>query len=116
MAECTSSSVASGSISTAASASHDLRRQRLWDQPLAGEHAHVHRACPQVMRQQPAIDLERGRERQDHRVEPTLKPARPQRIGHASTLATSAVSAVAAAHVLVPSDQTWMNPAAAPCW
>ena len=33
-----------------------------------------------------------------------------------STLATSAVSAVAAAHVLVPSDQTWMNPAAAPCW
>ena len=95
--------------------SNDLLGQGPVDQALASKHPHVHRACAQVVRQQPAIDIERRRERQDDRVEPALEPARPQWIAHASTLCTSAC-AVAAAQVLVPSDHTWMKPAAAPCW
>ena len=41
----------------------------------------------------------------------------PQGGGHAGAASLAGVPApVAAAHVLVGSDQTWMKPAAAPCW
>ena len=46
-------------------------------------------------------------------VQAALEAACPQRIGHTPTVSAALE---AAAHVLVGSDQTWMNPAAAPRW
>ncbi len=95
----------------------DLLRLPGRDQALATEHARVRRRRLEVERQQPAVDLERGGEVKDGGVEPAGQPTGPERGAHAGAVSfTGSAASVAAAHVLVGSDHTWMNPAAAPCW
>ena len=87
------------------------------DQPLAPEHAGMRGRRPEVERQQPPIDVERCGERQHIGVQAAREAPGPQSGGHAGAASLVGVPApVAAAHVLVGSDHTWMKPAAAPCW
>src|SRR6185437_5993025 len=90
------------------------------DQALAPEHARVRRRRLEVERQQSPVDLEGGGEVEDGGVEPAGQPSGPERGAHAGAASwagwVDSAASDAAAHVFVGRDQTWMKPAAAPCW
>ena len=89
--------------------------RRLLPYDLRASAMHVRMLARQGLIEQAPVDRERGREVEDRGIKAAGEAAGPQglwALRHTSTVS----GCVAAAHVLVGSDHTWMKPAAAPCW